>query len=154
MKITGFEKIALELEEFADDLEDIANELDDAVDRGVRETALDVERTAKRRAPVETGDLRGDIQAIRIGTKKFSVGTIKEYGPDVEYGTKPHPITPDTADALHFYWEKEGVYVTTQLVNHPGTEPQPFLRPAINIHRSDLVENIREEIRKVVASNR
>lgn len=61
------------------------------------------------------------------GTHTLEVGTDKEYGVYMEFGTKPHPIEPDTADALRF--RVDGVEVITQHVDHPGTEPQPFMRP-------------------------
>lgn len=62
------------------------------------------------------------------GRHTVEVGTDKEYGIYMEYGTKPHTIEPDTADALRF--RVDGVEVVTQHVDHPGTEPRPFMRPA------------------------
>lgn len=149
--IVGIETFAEDLDDFASALDEIADDIDPAVDRGVRETALQIERTASRFAPVETGELRADIMAYRLRQTAWSIGTTKEYGPDVEYGTAPHTITPDTEDFLHF--QVDGQWVTTDEVEHPGTEAQPFLRRALNTHRSDLVENINDEIQKLIDAN-
>jgi hypothetical protein len=57
------------------------------------------------------------------------VGTAVDYAPHVEFGTAPHEITPDEAEALRFEVDDEIVY--TKRVMHPGTPPQPFMRPAV-----------------------
>ena len=62
------------------------------------------------------------------GNYKFSVGTNVSYAAVVEFGSQPHEITTDGADALHFTVNGTEVFATE--VEHPGTEPQPFLRPA------------------------
>jgi len=43
----------------------------------------------------------------------------------MEFGTRPHPIE---GDPLVFTVGGETVY--TQSVDHPGTDPNPFMRPA------------------------
>lgn len=57
------------------------------------------------------------------------VGTPVDYADDVEFGTGPHPITPDQAEALH--WTDDGEDAFAARVMHPGTPPQPFMRPAV-----------------------
>lgn len=58
----------------------------------------------------------------------FVTATGVKYAVFVEYGTKAHTITPNDADALNF--EVGGSEVFAQRVEHPGTEPQPFMRTA------------------------
>lgn len=149
-RINGFEQFAEELDEFADALDEIADELDGAIHNGTQKTAYQVEGTAKHYAPVDDGGLRADISAIPLAPGVYSVGTTKKYGPPTEYGSRPHPITPNGPYPLKFFWDKKGEWVTTYGVEHPGTPSQPFLRPALNKHRTDLIENIRMEIRKVI----
>lgn len=151
-RIRGLDTFVEDLDEFADDLEDIADEVDEAIDRGTRKTALQVEASAKRLAPVDDGELRADLQAIKIAAGVYSVGSTKKYAAPTEYGSRPHPITPNGPYPLVFYWEKKGRWVSTERVEHPGTPSQPFLRPALNAHRSDLVENIRQEISELIDS--
>lgn len=131
--------------ELADDLESMADEVQEAIDGAVEKTALQVERSAKQKAPVDTGNLRASIQTVPDGLAQRLVGTNVEYAPDVEFGTQPHVIEADDAEALRFEGS-DGDIVYTKSVNHPGTPAQPFLRPAIREHESDLVANISEAI--------
>ena len=61
------------------------------------------------------------------GTVTFETGTGVEYAAYMEFGTRPHSITPDTAPVLHFW--VDGVEVVTDFVQHPGTEPRPYMQP-------------------------
>jgi HK97 gp10 family phage protein len=131
--------------ELADDLESMADEVQEAIDGAVEKTALQVERSAKQKAPVDTGNLRASIQTVPDGLAQRLVGTNVEYAPDVEFGTQPHVITPTDAEALRFEGS-DGDIVYAKSVDHPGTPAQPFLRPALREHESDLVENIRAAI--------
>lgn len=46
----------------------------------------------------------------------------------VHQGSRPHPITPrGKGYPLRFYWKKVGGEVRAMRVNHPGTQPNPFL---------------------------
>ncbi|OKJ06822.1 HK97 gp10 family phage protein [Kitasatospora sp. CB01950] len=114
------------------------NALRDAVDRLRGESrqvmdrvANDMVNTAKSLVPVDTGRLRSSIRAIPVGGGRFTytvtVGTNVEYASDVEYGTAPHVILPKNKKAL--YWK--GAAHPVARVNHPGTRPYPFMRPAV-----------------------
>lgn len=70
-----------------------------------------------------------EIAARWSGTVTYAIGTNVDYAAVVEYGSGPHEITPDDAEVLRF--EVGGTVVYTQHVDHPGTEAQPYLRPAI-----------------------
>jgi len=75
-------------------------------------------------------------QAINKVKRDFSdapekvVGTNVEYAIHIEFGTRPHRITPDDAEVLRF--EAGGEEVFAMEVQHPGNDPKPFLRPAVN----------------------
>jgi len=75
----------------------------------------------------ELDDLKDDYSGP---VESWVVGTNTEYAPIVEYGSSPHTITPDDADVLRF--ELDGEVIFTDEVQHPGTDPQPFFRPAVN----------------------
>lgn len=114
--------------------------------------ALRAVRKAKRKAPVDTGRLRASITAADSegliqspggeampgdsvdrpnDDYVIRVGTNVEYAAYVEFGAAPHLIAPDDAEALH--WESsEGGDAFAAKVMHPGTEPRPFLRPAVD----------------------
>jgi len=75
----------------------------------------------------ELDDLKDDYSGP---VESWVVGTNTEYAPIVEYGSSPHTITPDDAEVLRF--EIDGEVIFTDEVQHPGTDPQPFFRPAVN----------------------
>lgn len=53
------------------------------------------------------------------------------YAKTVHDGSRPHQIRPrGTGYPLRFYWDKVGGVFRAMSVNHPGTQPQPFLREA------------------------
>lgn len=140
----GFDDLGQQLQEFGDDLRLLAELLDVAIDSGVERTALQVERTAKRKAPVDTGTLRGSIEARNVGDYQYAVGTNVEYAPHVEYGRGSV-----TADDGYLRFKVDGEVFYRKSVG--PAKAQPFLRPALRAHRSDLVENIEDEIDRLVA---
>ena len=75
----------------------------------VRKTAYDIERTAKNKVPVDTGNLKGSIghsdarSVGRSGTLAIEIGPTANYGAYVELGTSrmaPQPYMGPAAD-LH-----------------------------------------------------
>jgi HK97 gp10 family phage protein len=136
-------------EDFANEIEDLRDDLERAIDRGVERTAIQVERSAKQNAPVDTGNLRASLRFRQRALGSYAVGTNVEYAPDVEFGTEPHVIEPDTKEALKFETE-DGETVFASRVEHPGTPAQPYLRPALQEHESDIADNIQEEIERLV----
>lgn len=135
-------------DEFADDIAELQDDVTDAIDRAVETTAEQVERSAKQTVPVDTGNLRASIRTLQIASGTYQVGSNVDYADDVEYGTAPHVITPDDADALKFEGS-DGQTVFAVRVEHPGTSAQPYLRPAVAEHRSDLAANIEAEIERL-----
>jgi len=119
------------------ELDQLIDDLDRAGPKAVELTQLVVEKTgfdtvsgAQERVPVDTGHLKNtigvDFDADLLG---FEAGPTASYGAHVEYGTKPHVIRPRNARALHWVTpEGDEVFVTR--VHHPGTAPQPYMRPA------------------------
>lgn len=60
-------------------------------------------------------------KVLRVGSRDVN------YSTDVELGTAPHVITPKNKKALHW----PGADHPVARVNHPGTRPFPYLRPAL-----------------------
>jgi len=144
-RIDGFGDAADEFADFADNLREAAAGVDAAVDGGAKKTSEQVEGTAKEKVAVESGTLRSSISHRRIDVAEYVVGTPVDYGPDVEFGTQPHVITPNDGEFLYFEGE-DGHLIRKRSVNHPGTPAQPYLRPALREHQSDLSRNIAEAI--------
>ena len=93
----------------------------------VAKTGFDTVAGAQDLVPVDTGHLKNtigvDIDDDGLG---FEAGPTASYGAHIEWGTKPHVIRAVHAKAL--WWE--GAEHPVRQVNHPGTSPQPYMRPA------------------------
>lgn len=125
----------------------------------VRKAAAEVRKAAKRLAPVETGELKRSIttkvETIRNGPVYAVIGPENRknaqtgrnpanYAHLVENGTKPHRIVPTAGKkALAIsskVLSKRGTKVVASGasrnlvagVDHPGSPPQPFMRPAFD----------------------
>lgn len=66
--------------------------------------------------------------ASEVQNKVLRVGSTDcNYSVDVEMGTMPHLIVPNSKQAL--FWP--GAAHPVAYVNHPGTRPMPYLRPSL-----------------------
>jgi hypothetical protein len=87
----------------------------------------DILGDARSLAPKRTGRLAESLRA-EVHDKVLRVGSLDvNYAIYVEMGTMPHIILPSNKKAL--YWP--GARHPVAYVNHPGTAPQPYLRPAL-----------------------
>lgn len=136
------EKLAAKFEELDDVVED---KLEVAMTRVVAK----IERDAKQKAPVDSGTLKSSIQGIVLGwvgeVLEGEVGTRLEYAEFVEEGTDPHTIT---GSPLHFESGTEDVFATS--VQHPGTEPNPFLEPAVEENQQWAFEQFEGAVQDAV----
>lgn len=82
---------------------------------------------AQQLVPKKTSRLHDSLRA-EVHGKVLRVGSLDvNYSTYVEMGTPPHVIMPRNKKAL--YWP--GAAHPVAKVNHPGAEPQPYLRPAL-----------------------
>lgn len=102
---------------------------------------------ARQIVPVETGTLKESIGQHAEQTSRTtvvgSIGSNLDYSVFVAKGTKPHTIRGSP-----LAWEENGGMHFATVVHHPGTAPQPFIRPAIEIHRGDLKRLLGEALEK------
>lgn len=109
--------------------------VDGAVLGGLRNGGLLVQQTAKNLCPVgDTGQLRNSIVLEDIPEQVgVDVGTNVEYAPYVEYGTgqRGDPSVPHRED-----WA--------------GMKPQPYLYPALEAHKEDIANAVKESIGQVM----
>lgn len=82
---------------------------------------------ARQYVPKRTGRLAESLRS-EVQGKVLRVGSLDvNYATYVEMGTAPHVILPRNKKAL--YWP--GADHPVARVNHPGTQPSPYLRPAL-----------------------
>ncbi|RSN12810.1 hypothetical protein DMB42_11570 [Nonomuraea sp. WAC 01424] len=98
----------------------------------VKKIGFDTVAGAQSLAPVDTGNLVGTIGVDPVDEwMGFEAGPTASYGADVEFGTQPHEIRAkgvDAGGAKALIWE--GAAHPVRSVQHPGTAPQPYMRPA------------------------
>ena len=99
-----------------------------------------VERSAKQKAPKGTGELRRSI-ASKVENGEGIIYTPLEYAPYVEYGTGLFAEDGGRTDVPWHYQDDEGEWHTTS-----GMQPQPFMRPALNENREEIIRIIKGEL--------
>lgn len=96
-----------------------------------------VERSAKKKAPKDTGDLRRSITSEVRGNGDEIEGVIftpLEYAPYVEFGTGLFAENGGRKDVPWNYQDDEGNWHSTS-----GMKPQPFMRPALDENREEIL---------------
>lgn len=127
-----------------DGVNDIVDRLDalqdtEAYTRQLGKACALVERSAKQKAPKDTGALRRSITSKVDGLEGL-VFTPLEYAPYVEYGTGL--FAEGTGRQTPWsYQDDEGNWHTTS-----GQPPQPFMRPALNENREEILKMLQEAL--------
>ena len=126
-------------------LNDVLNRIEKLGDTSNIEAALSqacalVERSAKQKAPKDTGELRRSITSKIEGTQGI-VYTPLEYAPYVEYGTGLFAENGGRKDVPWNYQDDKGNWHSTS-----GQKPQPFMRPALNENREKIIDLLGEAI--------
>lgn len=132
------------LDVILDKLEDAID--DDTIRSAVGKACAVVERSAKEKAPKDTGALRRSITSEVTEEDGAIIGTIftpLEYAPYVEYGTGLFAESGKGRQTPWSYQDDEGNWHTTR-----GQKPQPFMRPALDENREKIVRLIKEGVLK------
>ena len=108
------------------------------------QACLLVENEAKRKCPVDTGQLRQSI-THNVEDNVGTIGTNVEYAPYVEYGTGIHARDGNGRQTPWSYKDAEGNWHRTV-----GQQPQPFLEPALLENEKAIFKLIEEGLLKGV----
>jgi HK97 gp10 family phage protein len=113
--------------------------------RALQKACALVERSAKENAPKGTGELRRSITSEVKRENGELVGVVftpLEYAPYVEFGTGLFAENGNgRKDVPWHYQDDEGNWHTTS-----GQHPHPFMRPAYNQNREEIMRIIKEAI--------
>lgn len=101
-----------------------------------------VEKSAKQKAPKDTGALRRSITSKVEGNQGI-IFTPLEYAPYVEYGTGLFAESGGRKDVPWNYQDDEGKWHSTS-----GQKPQPFMRPALEENKQLIKQILKEELTK------
>lgn len=132
-------------------LQTLPEELEKKVLRNaLRAGASVMKKAAQDQVPVESGALRKSIKvktSARKGRYRLKANIVAGdkgayYAHMVEFGTAEHMIKPAKKKALSFGGKPvEGV-------KHPGADPHPFMRPALDAATEASVEAFAASVRR------
>ena len=128
------------LDELLDSLEKLADA--ETMGNALQKACAIVERDAKQKAPKGTGELRRSITSKveqSGGEIQGVVFTPLEYAPYVEYGTGLFAEEGGRRDVPWNYQDDKGEWHSTS-----GQKPQPFMRPALDENREQILRIIKE----------
>ena len=132
-------------------LQQLPEELEKKILRGALGAGARVmKKAAQERVPVKSGALRKSVRVKtsarkgRYRLKATIVAGNKEafYAHMVEFGTARHMIRAGAKKALLFGG------VMREQVEHPGADPHPFMRPALDASSEAAVQAFAEHVRQ------
>ena len=109
-----------------------------AVNAALGKACALVERSAKQKAPKDSGALRRSITS-KVENLESVVYTPLEYAPYVEYGTGLFAEDGGRQTPWAYEDEESGEWIYTR-----GQKPQPYMRPALDENRQEIVRIIKE----------
>ena len=112
------------------------------------DSMLKMNEIAVNMVPVDTGLLKVRINLLPAvpGYTNYTLTAATDYAEAVEYGTSPRVIKAVNKKALKF--KMGGKEVIVKQVNHPGTEAQPFFRPALDMVRAFWIRKYWDQVFK------
>lgn len=137
-------KINVEIDNLDMVIKGLENAVIDDIRPGIEKACALVERSAKEKAPKDTGALRRSItsEVRQEGSEVYGVVfTPLEYAPYVEYGTGLFAESGGRKDVPWCYQDDKGEWHSTS-----GQKPQPFMRPALAENREEIIRTIAREI--------
>ena len=135
MRIEGMDEVLARIQALADR----------DIEQGMGKACAIVERSAKQKAPKDTGALRRSITSkveTVDGVVTGVVFTPLEYAPYVEFGTG---LFAEEGGRMNVPWKYQADngdwYITS------GQRPQPYLRPALKENKEKIIELLKEGVR-------
>ena len=131
IEFEGAEKLIARLDKMSDEA---------ALRKNLETAALLVERSAKQKAPKDTGALRRSITSKVEGLEGI-IYTPLEYAPYIEYGTGLFAEGNGRKDVPWNYQDDKGNWHSTS-----GLKPHPFMRPSLDENREKIVDILKEGV--------
>lgn len=137
IEIKGLEGLLKDFEKLAES---------EAMEAAMKKACAVVEKSAKQKAPKDTGELRRSITSKVENEGNSVVGIVYtplEYAPYVEYGTGLFAEDGGRSDVPWNYQDDKGEWHSTS-----GQKPQPFMRTALNENRENILRILEEAYEK------
>ncbi len=129
IRVTGIQQALKALEDYKDTKTE-------RLEEATQQATIDVQRDAKKNAPVDTGRLRSSIHRTS-NNLNGTVFTNVEYAPYIEFGTGSMVDVPEGLEDYAMQFKGEG----KRQVNMPS---QPFLFPAWEKHRAEYIRKVKK----------
>lgn len=150
MRITGLAELQRALENAG---KNMPKELKDAMNKSTVKVKNDARKIKAGSFKNQTGNLRRSIfrnVTVTAGDLKGIVATDQKYSKYVEFGTRPHTILPKRGKYLAFKGSTGIVFA--RKVNHPGSKPYPFMKPALEDNIKNITNFFDTAIKRIVMS--
>jgi len=121
----------------------------EVVTHGLIDGAVLIQGTAKNLAPVDEGQLRNGIVVEVIETGVVDVVATAEHSIYNEYGTGKlgDSSVPHTTKDKWVYKGKDGKFYTSH-----GMAPRPFMYPALQAHKDDVLRLLKNKLEEAIQS--
>lgn len=165
VNLSGMDKIQKALQNIDKNLKvEVSNE--------INASALKIQSSAKRLAPVNFGQLRNGIALTKDNDLTFTVESKASYSPYVEFGTGGQVSVPadfdayaqqfkggkggkfkDMIEALMLWVKRKGIsgkndkstaYLIARSILRKGLRPQPFLIPSYQEEKPKLIQRLKK----------
>jgi HK97 gp10 family phage protein len=125
------------LKDIQDSLKAIDGKLRQDVGDEINASALNIQNSAKRLAPVDLGFLRNNIALVPIGDLTFAVEARAKYSPYIEFGTGGEVNVPAGYEDLAIRFKGKGI-------RRVNIKPQPFLIPSYETEKPKLIDRLKK----------
>lgn len=107
-----------------------------------RETAKEIELTAKQLAPVDIGDLRQGISEDKVDDYHYKVIAVQRYSAYMEFGTGGLVSVPNELKEIAIQFKGAGV-------KQINLRPQPFMYPAWIKGKLNYLDDLTKQLKKL-----
>ena len=125
------------LDDLLKQLSKLPQDIEKDMGRIIEDNSRQLERSAKRFAPVDTGKLRQSIKAAKNTDLNWRVVVLAKYGAYIEFGTGGLVRVPEELEALAIQFKGKGI----RKVN---IKPQPYLYPAFELQRDVYINDLKD----------
>ena len=125
------------MKDIQDALKGIDVKLREKVGDEINASALTIQNSAKRLAPVDLGFLRNNIALVPIGDLTFAVEAKAKYSAYVEFGTGGQVNVPAGYEDLAMIFKGRGI----RTIN---IRPQPYLIPSYEVEKPKLLQRLKK----------
>lgn len=145
-----------QISDLRDNLDQFKRDVEASTEQTLDEGADDLRERIEDNAPRSPeGAYRDDeyrrlsdsVEVHQAGPLEYHVVVDHEASRHVEYGTSPHYIRARGTPNEYLHFKIGNRWVKVREVRHPGTDPQPYVRPAVEELRPIIRDRIIEDIR-------